>query len=275
MDTKETDKYRNYQNEENPEKMQIIYNTYKLQRTNINYAFNSYLIEKYATKFTKKSNFWAVFALLDGITDLSDPDTSLPNSIHALQVAEAIRLSGKYEEWMPLVGLIHDMGKVLYIDGCDADGTSKTTQWALVGDTFITGAPLPETLILPELNATNTDNIDGINVYCDGCGLDKCSVAFGHDEYMWRVMRRNGHKMPRAAEYIVRYHSLYAWHSSSAYDWLQNDEDKKMKRVVQEFNKFDLYTKNDSLPVKWTPELKEIYTALVRKYISPTLEIYW
>lgn len=276
----EKTQFRNYEiNTENPEKMQLIYDTYREQRTKINYRFNEYLIEKYVTKFEKKAMFWDLFDMLDGITDLSDPDTALPNSIHALQVAEAMRLSGKYDsvdkEWMPLVGLIHDMGKILYKVGCDEDGTSKTTQWAIVGDTFVTGCALPDKLILPELNIYNADVTDGICVYTEGCGLNKCSVAFGHDEYMYRLLKANGHKMPRAAEYIVRYHSLYAWHSSEAYDWLENEEDRLMKPIVQEFNKFDLYTKNDSLPIKWSPELRQIYSSLVKKYISDSMEIYW
>jgi len=36
-----------------------------------------------------------------------------------------------------------------------------------------------------------------------------------------------------------------------------------------------LYSKNDSLPVKWTFELREYYTDLVKKYISKDLMIYY
>jgi inositol oxygenase len=273
--------FRNYSsnnlNNQNNTLVTQIYDTYRQQRSNIDYNFNTYLINKYTSHFIKKSNFWSVFVVLDGITDLSDPDTALPNSIHALQVAEGIRLSGKYNDcdWMPLVGLIHDMGKILYVDGCDEDGTSKTTQWGLVGDTFITGTHLPDTLILPELNAGNRDQQASVNMYTAGCGLRNCSVAFGHDEYMYHLLRKNKHTLPIEAEYIVRYHSLYAWHSSNGYNWLEDETDKKMKSVVQDFNKFDLYTKNDDIPIKWTAELKVIYSNLIKKYISETMEIYW
>jgi inositol oxygenase len=274
-------KYRNYTitdeldiNERN--KLEQIHDTYRKQRTRITYSFNQYLINKYCC-FQTRSSFWSLFALLDNITDLSDPDTALPNSIHALQTAEAIRLdtTREWPEWMPLVGLIHDMGKILFLHGCDEDGTSRTTQWAIVGDTFITGAPLPDSLVLAEYNKLNPDHVDGIIKYFPGCGLKNTSIAFGHDEYMYRLLVANGHKMPCEAEYIVRYHSLYAWHSSDAYDYLQDKNDIQMKKIVKEFNEFDLYTKNDSLPREWTHKLRTYYSGLVMKYISQSTIIRW
>lgn len=257
-------------------RLEKIHETYKNQRSRIYFSFNKYLIKKYCC-FQTRASFWSLFSLLDDITDLSDPDTSLPNSIHALQTAEAIRCdtTRDWPEWMPLVGLIHDMGKILYLNGCDEDGTSRTTQWAIVGDTFITGAPLPDSLVLPEYNSLNPDSVDGIMIYPDGCGLKNTSVAFGHDEYMYQLLVANHHKMPVEAEYIIRYHSLYAWHSSNAYDYLQDAEDAKMKKIVQEFNAFDLYTKNDALPRIWTHDLRSYYSGLVKKYISPSMIIRW
>jgi inositol oxygenase len=73
--------------------------------------------------------------------------------------------------------------------------------------------------------------------------MPNTSVSFGHDEYMYRLLVANKHKMPKEAEYIVRYHSLYAWHSGNEYDYLEDEEDKNMKKIVREFNKFDLYSK--------------------------------
>jgi inositol oxygenase len=273
--------YRNYTIDDNlhpaaKRKLEVIHKTYKAQRANIDWAFNHYLIEKYC-KFENRSSFWSLFSRLDKITDLSDPDTSFPNSIHALQTAEAIRYdtTRQWPEWMPLVGLIHDMGKILHMEGNDEDGTSIKTQWAIVGDTFITGCALPDSLVLSEYNSINNDHNNCVMKYKPGCGLDNVSVSFGHDEYMYRLLVANGHKMPREAEYIVRYHSLYAWHSSDAYNFLENSEDRKMKKIVQDFNKFDLYTKNDALPLAWNHELKEYYSELVKKYISSSMIIKW
>jgi hypothetical protein len=112
---------------------------------------------------------------------------------------------------------------------------------------------------------------------------------------MYRLLKANSHKMPIEAEYIIRYHSLYVWHSGSDYDYLQTEDDMLMKNVVQEFNKFDLYTKDDAnlnsskedfLPqkksyafcsdtndIKWSYQLREYYTSLIKKYISNDLMI--
>ena len=112
-------------------------------------------------------------------------------------------------------------------------------------------------------------------IYSHGCGLKNTSVAFGHDEYMYRLLVANGHKMPQDAEYIVRYHSLYAWHSSNVYDYLQDKEDARMKKIVKEFSNFDLYTKNDALPKEWNHDLRAYYSGLVKKYISTSMIIRW
>lgn len=232
---------------------------------------NKYLKNKYL-KTNYKTDFWSLFYLLDNITDLSDPDTLLPNSIHSLQTSDAIKKTNKYPDWFILCGLIHDMGKILFINGCDEDGTSKNTQWSIVGDTFITGCDIPDDIVLNKYNNLNKDH-KNINVYENNCGLDNCVVSFGHDEYMYYLLKENNHKMPLEAEYIIRYHSLYLYHSSNSYDYLLNEQDKKMKPFVQEFNKFDLYSKNDDLPIMWTDELKRYYSELVKKYISDDLII--
>ena len=254
-------------------KREIIHRTYRLQRTNINKEFNQYLIGKYCN-FTRTANFWDLFDKLDGIVDLSDPDTSLPNSIHALQTAEAIHNDANQPDWMALCGLIHDMGKILYLDGCDVDGTSKETQWALVGDTFATGLSISDSVVLPEYNSCNKDHTsDSLELPAMNCGLHNLSMSFGHDEYMYRLLIANRHNLPLEAEYIIRYHSLYLWHTENAYSEYENQIDAKMKPIVQQFNKYDLYTKDDSKPLAWTPELRAYYSQLVVKYISSNLII--
>ena len=45
----------------------------------------------------------------------SDPDTELSQIEHLLQSAEAIRRDGK-PRWMQLTGLIHDLGKLLFLE---------------------------------------------------------------------------------------------------------------------------------------------------------------
>ena len=63
---------------------------------------------------------WEALARLDAVIDKSDPDTSLPQIQHALQTAESIRKDypDSKDDWFPLVGLIHDLGKVLSTITC-------------------------------------------------------------------------------------------------------------------------------------------------------------
>lgn len=49
---------------------------------------------------------------LNDLVDESDPDTNLPNIIHAFQTAESIREKHPDLDWFHLTGLIHDLGKV-------------------------------------------------------------------------------------------------------------------------------------------------------------------
>lgn len=73
------------------------------------------------------------FTVLETYVDSSDPDISLPNMVHMLQSAEGIRNAG-LPDWMQLVGLIHDMGKIMFLWGDAQDGQQGTAdgpQWAL------------------------------------------------------------------------------------------------------------------------------------------------
>jgi inositol oxygenase len=50
---------------------------------------------------------------LNELVDESDPDSSLPNIVHAFQTAEKIRVDHPKDDWFHLTGLIHDLGKVI------------------------------------------------------------------------------------------------------------------------------------------------------------------
>ena len=116
----------------------------------------------------------------------------------------------------------------------------------IVGDTIITGALIPFDIVLPEYNKLNSDHQNKLSLYENKCGLDNCMISFGHDEYLYKLIMANPHSLPEEALYIIRYHSLYAMHSGNGYDYLLSDKDQKIIPVVQEFNKYDLYTKDDS-----------------------------
>ena len=106
---------------------------YRKQRQYQYYEKTKQKREKYCT-FERKDSFWNLFDRLN-IIDNSDPDINLSNHHHLFQTAEGIRKAG-HPKWMQLVGLIHDLGKIMYLFGDEKDGTSEKEQWALVGDIY-------------------------------------------------------------------------------------------------------------------------------------------
>jgi len=220
---------------------------------------------------------WDALDLLSRFVDVSDPDITLPNHIHAFQTAEGLRAM-KMPDWLQLTGLIHDLGKMIYLRGCDEDGTSMAEQWSIVGDTWIVGCAMPSELIFPELNAANPDlqhveRCTELGIYEEGCGLDAVMCSFGHDEYLYEVLRQTaGVKLPKEALFVIRYHSLYPWHDAGCYTRLENDYDRQCLGWVKLFNQHDLYTKRD---VKYSDselaELREYYSTLVNKYLPAEL----
>ena len=224
-------------------------------------------------KYNRLSNPMTVWQAADSLTnfvDISDPDVDLPNIIHMYQTAEAIRKDGG-EPWLQLTGFIHDLGKCLYLRGCDEDGTSLREQWGIVGDTFVVGEPFSSNMVYPEFNQLNSDyNMD---IYPDKHGLDNCHIAYGHDEYLYQVLSQNKNcKLPNQALRIIRYHSLYPWHQGGSYTRLENALDRETKQLVKDFNKYDLYTKtNTAYSESETRDLHAYYNTLIEEYLPGTL----
>ena len=262
--------FRKYSHEIN----NSIRNSYLKLRTNQTLKYNKMIRDKYLV-FNNKMSIWEAIESLDNFIDISDPDINLPNLHHLLQTAEAIRKDG-YPDWMQLVGLIHDLGKVIYLKGCDEDGTSIKEQWGIVGDTFIVGCKIPDSCVYSEFNKFNPDNSNKnyntkLGIYENNCGLSNCYCSFGHDEYLYQVLLYNKIKLPEEAMYMIRYHSLYPWHKEGEYKHLMDDKDFKMLKWVKLFNKYDLYSKEDNeLNIQ---ELKKYYSKIVDKYIGK--DLYW
>lgn len=244
---------------------------YALARTYQTVAFVERMEANFADLGTRRG-IWETLEALDDLVDVSDPDLSHPNLYHALQTAEAMRRDG-LPDWMQLTGLLHDLGKVMYLRGDDADGTGKVKQWAMVGDTFVVGCALPDALIMPELNALHGDRDDPryageCGVYAPGCGLDAVRCSWGHDEYLYRILAspKNPHTLPEAALYVVRFHSLYAYHRDGAYQALTDAKDARLLPTLHQFNQYDLYSKCDERHD--VAALKPYYMGLIRKYFT-------
>src|SRR6478752_5457118 len=166
---KSTEAYRNY---EAPAR-DTVKEFYRLNHTYQTFDFvkekqNNYL------KFDKKEMpVWDAFQFLNQLVDDSDPDTDLDQFQHLLQTAEAIRTDG-HPDWMVLVGLMHDMGKVLCLFG--------EPQWAVVGDTFPVGCAYSDKVVYPEFFNLNPDsNNPALNstlgVYSKNCGLRNVTMS--------------------------------------------------------------------------------------------------
>ena len=82
-------------------------------------------------------------------------------------------------------------------------------------------------------------------IYEVGCGLENVLMSWGHDEYMYYIVKDD---LPTEALYMIRYHSFYPAHREGAYAYLMNDRDRKYFRAVRAFNPYDLYTKTAERP---------------------------
>ena len=264
--------FRNYSNVNN-----AVRENYRLARQNQTVNFVNRMIEKYGL-FDRVITIWDALEQLNILIDVSDPDMDHPNIYHAIQTAERLR-QDNHPEWLQVVGLIHDLGKIMYLRGSDDEGTGREKQWAMVGDTFVVGCTLPDTLIFPEFNQLNPDmNDERYNTqtgqYKKECGLDNVQCSWGHDEYLYRILvsDKNQHTLPPEALYIIRFHSLYAYHDKSSYQHFMSSKDREMLHWLKLFNQYDLYTKSDTLHK--LSDVKDYYTGLLQKFFSNKFTLY-
>jgi inositol oxygenase len=215
--SKKTEEYRTYDESTKDHVREF----YRINHTYQTYEFvqekrNNYL------KFDKKEMpIWDAFQFLNQLVDDSDPDTDLDQFQHLLQTSEAIRRDG-HPDWMVLVGLMHDMGKVL----CLFD----EPQWAVVGDTFPVGCAFSDKIVYPEFFKNNPDYANPeyqskYGIYKKGCGLRNVTMSWGHDEYVYQMLKD---RIPEGGLYMLRYHSFYSWHREGQYEYLLDDHDRDM-----------------------------------------------
>ncbi len=256
---KSKDEFRNY---ESPGR-DTVKEFYRLNHTYQTYDFVLQKKKQYLQFNKKEMPVWNAFDFLNQLVDDSDPDTEMSQLQHLLQTSEAIRRDG-HPDWMILTGLMHDMGKVLCLFG--------EPQWAVVGDTFPVGCAYSNKIVYPEFFKNNPDYTNDhynsqYGVYEKGCGLRNVHMSWGHDEYVYHMLKDH---IPEEGLYMLRYHSFYAWHREGEYDYLLDDNDKEMLKWVNLFNPYDLYSKSATPPD--LKELKPYYEELIKKYLPETLK---
>ncbi|KAF7552420.1 hypothetical protein G7046_g7416 [Stylonectria norvegica] len=242
-----------------------VKNFYREQHEKQTVAYNLAARNRFysSSRTRPEMTIWQAMEKLDTLIDESDPDTSLSQIQHLLQSAEAIRRDGK-PRWMQITGLIHDLGKLmLFFDELKTQG-----QWDVVGDTFPVGCAFDKRIIYPDTFAANPDSKDPVystkaGIYAPNCGLDNVMLSWGHDEYLYHVVKDQS-SLPDEALAMIRYHSFYPWHREGAYRHLMCDKDHEMLKAVQAFNPYDLYSKSDGVPS--ATELKPYYMGLIDEF---------
>lgn len=255
---KTKDDYRDY----DAEARASVKEFYRLNHTYQTFDFVQRKKAEYLPRTRATMGIWEAMEFLNRLVDDSDPDTDLTQIEHLMQTAEAIRHDG-HPRWFILTGLIHDLGKILCLWG--------EPQWAVVGDTFPVGCAYSDKIVFPEFFAANPDarvpeyqTRDG--VYEPGCGLDAVHLSWGHDEYLYQVVKDC---LPEESLAMIRYHSFYAAHREGAYTHLMNAQDQALFTWVRRFNPYDLYSKTPVRPD--VAGLRPFYEDLIAEYFPPTL----
>jgi inositol oxygenase len=235
---------------------------YRLNHANQTFAFVQSKKKQYLPLDKKRMTVWEAMEYLNTLVDDSDPDTDMTQIEHLLQAAEAARADGQ-PRWFILTALIHDLGKILCLWG--------EPQWAVVGDTFPVGCKHSDKVVFPEFFELNPDSKNptyqsDTGVYESACGLGNVHLSWGHDEYLYNVVKD---RLPDEALYPIRYHSFYAAHKEGAYQHLMNDKDRRMFEWVRRFNPYDLYSKGEAKPD--VAKLKLFYTELIEEYLPGKL----
>jgi inositol oxygenase len=261
---KKEEEFRNYENSARQKGVSEFY-----YQNHKNQSLDFVLDLKDRIRFNSmKMSVWEAFQYLEKVVDESDPDTNMTQIAHGLQTAEAIRKEYPEADWLHLTALIHDLGKVLCAP------CFKLPQWAIVGDTTPVGCRFSEANVFHEYFRENPDFNNPIysseyGIYEPNCGLMNLHLTYGHDEYLYQVLKHNNCQLPLEALYIIRFHSFYAWHKQGAYKHLENQEDREMLKWIKIFNRFDLYSKSHEVPN--FHEVKDYYYGLIEKYLPGVL----
>ena len=235
------------------------YHLYRDMHIYQNYDFVKNMREIYGKCDKEKMTIHKALSLLDDFVDPSDPDLDVPNSIHAYQTAERIRKKYPDDKEFQIIGLIHDVGKVLFSFG--------EPSWAVVGDTYVLGCEFPKSIVYYDTLKESPEygKYDKFGVYKPKCGLDNLMISYGHDEYLYNVLKKNkNHLLTDKYLDVIRYHSFYPWHTEGEYKHLTNRNDEDTLKKVLDFNNFDLYSKEDDILID--EHVKSYYKDILNEY---------
>lgn len=235
---KAVEEFRKYSHEEDEIQKRVrrtYYQMHKYQTVD----FVRSRIQKWQNFNRAELTIMEALTKLNGLIDESDPDSDLPNIVHAFQTAERIRESHPDQDWLHLTGLIHDLGKVLAFWGEE--------QWAVVGDTFVVGCAYADSIVYREKSFDENPDLrnDRYNskfgIYQPNCGLENVMFSSSHDTYLYHVLKNHPNcSLPDAGLKIILLHSFYPWHTGGDYMHLCNERDLQVLPLIREFNKSTL-----------------------------------
>lgn len=250
------DTFRSY-----PTENSLITSTYKLNHENQTVEFVKKMLNEHCTRFDKcRATLMEIIELQDQILDESDPDLNQKQILHSYQTAEFVRKQHPDKDYLHLIGLLHDCGKVLLLEKF-----GHLEQWAVVGDTFPVGCEFSDKIVYSDLFAGNPDKFSKLGIYEANCGLDNVLFSFSHDIYAYSVFTHNQTTLPAEALKVIRYHSFYSWHKDSAYEYLMTDSDYAVRDLCRQFSQCDLYSKDNNEIID-IEKLKPYYENLIKKY---------
>lgn len=70
-------------------------------------------------------------------------------------------------------------------------------QWSVVGDTYPVGCEFAPSIVYRETSFEKNPDFYNVKyntkfgIYSANCGLDNVLMSFGHDEYMYRVLKNH------------------------------------------------------------------------------------
>ncbi|XP_038216576.1 inositol oxygenase-like [Zerene cesonia] len=265
---KPVESFRDYTIDDTDPIRERVRRTYYAMHTNMTVDFVKAKMEKWLKFNHFKATMKEALYLMNQLVDESDPDLDLPNIVHAFQTAERIREDHPDEEWFQFVGLIHDVGKVMAL--------YDEPQWCVVGETFPVGCKRDKHIVYGD--DSFKDNPDTYNpkynslygMYEPNCGIEKLIMSWGHDEYLYHVMKHNKAKIPEEGLAMIRYHSFFPWYGYNDYSHFMTKEDEKLKETVLRLTKYDLYSKSAKVPD--IDALWPYYEGLIEKFCPGVLE---
>lgn len=245
-----------------------LYKTMHTEQT-LDYVIKT---KDYVNKLPKvKKNIKDVLNELNNFVDPSDPDVNEDNIYHAYETAEMIRNDYPLDLELQVTGLIHDIGKRINIFCYFYD-----KPWSVVGDTYPLGCKFSNKIICSKFFKNNPDSSNEklntkYGIYNKNCGLSNLHMSYGHDEYLYRVLKlqENNHKLSRDMMNIIRFHSFYAWHTDGDYKYFENQYDNVLLDNIKKFNKYDLYSKKEKIEI--TDKVKKYYDVLLDYYFPEKL----